>query len=127
MQAATVSSRPVENGSRKWPARPAVTMKPAIIMIHTMVAAAARRFSSTWFASSTSSDVPAAPTPAPISVKERMAAIEPTHMFCCMRCTDSAAPKPPTASVPMPAMIHGVRLPPLSEPWPHEGLSTCSA
>ena len=127
MQPATVTRRLVENGSRKWPASPAVTMKPAIIMIHTMVAAAARRFSSTWEASSTRSEVPAAPTPAPISVKDRMAAMAPTHMLCCINCTDSAAPKPPSASVAMPAMIHGVRRPPPSEPWPHDGRSTCSA
>ena len=41
-------------------------MNPAIIITQTMVAAAARRWSLVRLASSTRSDVPAAPTPAPI-------------------------------------------------------------
>jgi len=57
-----------QNGSRKWPTTPDVTAKPAIINIHMMVAAAARRRSSTRFAISTKSDVPAAATPIPTSV-----------------------------------------------------------
>ena len=65
--AAIVTSRVCENGSRKWPAIAVVTMNPTIIITHTMVAAAARRCSSTRFASSTSRVVPADPTPRPIS------------------------------------------------------------
>ena len=124
---ATAISLGVENGSRNCPASAAVKMKPTIIMIHTMVAAAARRVSATRLASSTSRLVPAAPTPPPISVKEMAAAIMPASMLEAMICTDTAAPKPPSASAAMPAKIHGVRLPPLSERCPQEGLSTCSA
>ena len=127
MTPATTMSRVVEKGSRKLPASAAVMMKPTIIMIQTMVAAAARRVSATRLASSTRRLVPAAPTPPPIKVKAMVAAMAPSTMFCAMRWTETAAPKPPTASAAMPAMIHGVRRPPLSEPWPQLGRSTCSA
>ena len=48
-----------------WPAVGAVTTKPAIIMIQTIVAAAPRRCGATPVERSTRSEVPAAPTPMP--------------------------------------------------------------
>ncbi len=50
-----------------WPCPTTVEVmaKPAIIMIHMMVAAAARRPAATRFAINANSDVPAAPTPTP--------------------------------------------------------------
>ena len=45
--AVTATKRAGEKGSRSAPATPAVTMKPAIIITHTMVAAAGRRAAST--------------------------------------------------------------------------------
>jgi hypothetical protein len=63
----TVSSRAGRIGVEQRPATPAVTAKPTIIISQTSVAAPARRSGATRLASSTSSEVPAALTPRPIS------------------------------------------------------------
>ncbi len=102
-------------------------MKPTIIMVQTIVAAAARRVGSTCLASSTSSDVPAEPVPTPISMKEAIASSTPPETLVLIQAVLSAAPMPPSASAPMPPMIHGVRRPPTSEPWPKRGRSNCTA
>ena len=112
----TATSRAGENGSSSWPATPAVTAKPKIIMIHTMVAAGARRGSATRLASSTSSEVPAAPTPMPIRVKATVARMAPATRSVAIQAVASAALMPPSASTAMPPMIQGVRRPPTSEP-----------
>ena len=49
MQAATTSSRSVENGSRKWPDTTAVTAMPKIIISQTTVAAAGRSRPRLWW------------------------------------------------------------------------------
>ena len=67
----TATRRDGENGSMRCPAVGAVTTKPAIIMIQTIVAAAPRRWGATPVESSTRSEVPAAPTPMPTPRKDR--------------------------------------------------------
>ena len=106
------------------PATPAVTAKPTIIIIQTMVAAAARRVSGTRLASSTSSEVPQALTPRPMSEKPTTASAMPAA--CCedIHTVAAAEVTPPTASAAMPPIIHGVRRPPTSEPWPMRGRTT---
>ena len=74
----TATSRRPENGSRKWPASGAVTANPTIIITQTMVAAAPRRAGATPPASSTSSEVPAAPTPIPTHRKATAASASPS-------------------------------------------------
>ena len=90
--------------------------KPAIIMIQTVAAAAPRRRGSTSVASSASSEVPAAPTPMPISRKQKTASAMPITGFVAISAVATAAPVPPTPSVAMPPIIQGVRRPPMSEP-----------
>ena len=114
--AVTMTRRSGEKGSRKWPAVVAVMMKPTIIISQTVVAAAARRRSLTRLASSTSREVPQAPTPTPIRVKARMARRVPPSTCVAIKAVALLARTPPMASRPMPPMIQGVRRPPTSEP-----------
>ncbi len=99
-------------------------MKPAIIMTQTMVAAAARRLSSVRLASSTSSDVPAAPTPTPIRPNAATASAIPNSGCVVIHAVATDAIKPPVARTAMPPTIHGVRRAPRSEPWPQAGRNT---
>jgi hypothetical protein len=94
----------------------AVRMKPTIIITHTMVAAGARRSGTTRTARSVSKDVPDAPTPTPMAMKESVAPIRPRTVFDPIKATDSAAETPPRARTAMPPMIQGVRRPPISDP-----------
>ena len=112
----TATSRSGEKGSRKRPATAVVTMKPKIIISQTTVAAAGRRDGATRVASSASSEVPAAPTPRPISTKESIASASPARRASAISPVATAAPRPPVASTAMPPMIQGVRRPPRSEP-----------
>ena len=91
-------------------------MKPPIIMTHTIVAAAPRRRSSVRLARSTSSDVPAAPTPMPISTKPAIASAMPAARFDAIHAVASDATVPPMPSNAMPPTIQGVRRPPTSDP-----------
>ena len=102
-------------------------MKPKIIISQTMVAAGARRFGATRVASSASSEVPAAPTPAPTPRKDSTARPMPSARFSAISAVAAAAPKPPRARMQMPPMIQGVRRPPRSEPWPIAGRESCTA
>ena len=100
---------------------------PTIIMIHVIDAAAARRAGATRVASRASSDVPAAPTPAPIIEKAAIAKARPPPECAASRpraVTDSIAP---AASVAIPSTIQGVRRCPRSEPWPQTGRDSCTA
>ena len=106
------------------PAVPAVIAKPAIIIIQTMVAAAARRSAGTRLASITSNDVPQALTPRPIIEKPITASAMPAEGCVAIQTTANAETTPPTASVPMPPINHGVRRPPTSEPCPMRGRTT---
>ena len=106
---------------------PAVTAKPTIIISHTIVAAAARRGASTRLASSTSSEVPQALTPAPITMKDTTAAAMPSASCEAISAVAAAAPIPPTASTAIPPTIQGVRRPPTSEPKPIRGRRLCIA
>ena len=121
MPAATCSRRVCENGSSQCPARPAVMAKPAIIMIHTRVAAGPRRSGATDWASITSKLVPQALTPVPISKKPSRASARPDARSEPAHTVPSVAIMPPAASTTMPPMIQGVRRPPMSEPWPMRG------
>ena len=112
----TIIKRCGEYGSSQWPARPAVTAKPAIIIIHTSVAAPARRPSGTRLASITSSEVPLALTPMPMRVNPSTASAMPAGRLLAIQTVASAAVMPPVASTAMPPMIQGVRRPPTSEP-----------
>ncbi len=114
--AATATSRAGEYGSRKRPATAVVRMKPAIIISQTMVAAAGRRMGATRVASSTSREVPAAPTPSPMPMKDSIATSSPATGMVAIIPVATAAPMPPRASSAMPPMIQGVRRPPMSEP-----------
>ena len=93
-----------------------VITKPAIIMIQTSDAAAARRAGAVREASSTNKDVPAAPTPAPISKNATTASAMPAHSDSAINAVPAAAKTPPKASTAMPPMIQGVRRPPISDP-----------
>ena len=104
-----------------------VTTKPAIIMIQTMEAAAGLRLGATRAASSTSSDVPAAPTPSPISRKATTARSSPGTSAVPIQAVATAARIPPVASTAMPPMIQGVRRPPWSDPCPIRGRIICTA
>ena len=64
---------------------------PAIIIIHMIIAAAARRSGATCVAINASSDVPAAPTPMPISVKARTASAMPAWVFVAIHAVARAA------------------------------------
>ncbi|GJE60397.1 hypothetical protein MPOCJGCO_2509 [Methylobacterium trifolii] len=112
----TATSRICEKGSRKWPASGAVIAKPAIIITQTMVAAAPRRSGATPVASSTSSEVPAAPAPMPTVRKESTASASPAAGCVAVSAVAAAAPKPPRHRAAIPPTIHGVRRPPTSEP-----------
>ena len=90
--------------------------KPAIIIIHTMVAAAARRSGDTRFAMRTRSEVPHALTPQPISANEITAKLIPKARCVDIIAVAVAAPVPPNASAIIPPMIQGVRLCPTSDP-----------
>ena len=122
----TCSSRAGVYGSSSWPLTPAVTAKPTIIISHTAVAAAARRSAATRLASSTSSEVPAAPTPRPISTKAATASAMPAAGLLPIHTVASAASTPPAASTAMPPTIHGVRRAVTSLPWPRRGRSICT-
>ena len=102
-------------------------MKPRIIMTQTTVAAAARRCGATRFASSTSSVVPAAPTPSPIATKATTASAMPAVRLNSIHAIATAATTPPSARTVIPPTIHGVRRPPMSEPWPRRGRRNCTA
>ena len=115
-----------EKGSSRRPATPAVTAKPAIIMTHTIVAAAGRRAGATSDASSASSEVPEAATPMPTAIKASAASASPNSNAVCMTGTAAAAPNPPRPSSAMPPMIQGVRRPPTSEPKPMRGRDICT-
>ena len=123
--AVTAISRAAENGSSSRPATVAVTAKPAIIIIHTSVAPAARRSAATRLAKSTSSEVPQALTPPPMSTKDSAASTTPKAKFRAISDVATAAPVPPAASAAMPPTIHGVRCCPRSEPYPMRGRSSC--
>ncbi len=112
----TATSRVPENGSRKWPASGAVTAKPTIIITQTTVAAAPRRAGATPPASSTRSEVPAAPTPIPTHRNERAASPSPRARLVAASAVPQAAPKPPRQSAAMPPRIQAVRRPLRSEP-----------
>ena len=122
----TASSRSGEYGSSNLPAMPEVSAKPAIIISHTVVAAAARRGAATRLASSTSSEVPLALTPTPIIRKAGTASPRPAARLLPIQTVASAAATPPSASVAMPPTIHGVRRRPVSDPWPMRGRTTCT-
>ncbi len=51
----------------------------------------------------------------------------PAGVFADISAMDAAALTPEMASTAMPPMIQGVRLPPLSEPWPQRGRSISAA
>ena len=112
----TSTRRSAEKGSSRCPAVVAVITKPAIIITQTMVAAGARRSGTTLFASSTSSEVPAAPTPTPMSTKASIASTTPPARLLAIHAVATAARAPPIASTAMPPTIQGVRRPPTSEP-----------
>ena len=98
------------------PTPAAVSAIPAIIISQVIVAAAARRSGAVAVASSASRDVPAAPTPAPISTNDRIETASAAAGADCANITvPSVAPRPPSASTAMPPMIQGVRAPPASE------------
>ena len=89
---------------------------PAIIISQTMVAAAARRSSTTRLASSTRTEVPDAPTPTPIIRKASTASAIPLHWLVVIQAVASAASRPPVHRIAMPPMIQGVARPETSEP-----------
>ena len=91
-------------------------MKPTIIIIQTMVAAAPRRPGATCLASSVSSEVPAAPTPTPIIRKDTTARAIPAPRWLAISAVAIEAQMPPSASTAIPPMIQGVRRPPMSDP-----------
>ena len=119
-------ARAGEYGSSTWPTAPAVIAKPAIIISQTMVAAGARRRGGTCLASSTSSEVPAALTPRPISAKASTASASPSLRALPAHATAPAASTAPAPSTAMPPTIHGVRRPPTSLPWPMRGRANCT-
>ena len=125
--AVTATRRVIENGSRKCPAVPAVTMKPAIIMIQTIAAAEAWRAGATRSARSASNEVPDAPTPTPMTPKARVDSAMPARRFVAASAVARAASTAPAASAAMPPTIQGVRRPPTSEPWPQRGRRSCTA
>jgi hypothetical protein len=114
--AVTATRRSGEYGSSSLPATPEVSANPAIIISHTVVAAAARRGAATRLASNTSSEVPLALTPMPINRKAGTASMIPAARSLPIHTVASAAATPPSASVAMPPTIHGVRRRPVSDP-----------
>ena len=124
---ATASRRAGENGSRSLPATVAVIAKPAIIIIHTIVAAAARRSPATRLAMRTRREVPHALTPQPIAANDAIARAMPSAKWAAMSVVAKAAPTPPAASTAIPPTIHGVRRWPRSAPCPMRGRSICIA
>ena len=125
--AVTITRRAGEYGSSRPPATPAVIAKPAIIITHTVVAAAARRACGTRLASITSSEVPQALTPRPIITKPSTARARPASRCVCIQATASADSVPPAPRTAMPPTIQGVRRPPTSEPHPMRGRVACTA
>jgi hypothetical protein len=123
----TMISRSGEYGSSSLPAIPAVTAKPRIIIIQTVVAAPARCCAATRLASSTSSEVPLAPTPRPTITKATTAVAMPATGWVAIQAVAMAPSSPPSPSTAMPPMIHGVLRPPTSEPWPMRGREICTA
>ena len=123
----TMASLCSVNGSIRLPAVAAAITMPATIMIQVIAAAAARRSGTTPDASIASSDVPAAPTPAPIMLNARMTSNVPATGDAVSNIVPLTATIAPSARIPMPPMIHGVRLRPLSDPWPHIGRDSCTA
>ena len=89
---------------------------PTTIMIQVIAAAAGLRVGVTRVASSASRDVPAAPTPAPIIMKATTASRVPNTTDVAIRAVALVASKAPSASTPIPPMIHGVRRRPRSDP-----------
>ena len=90
--------------------------RPLIIISQTIVAAAARRWSSTRLASNTNTDVPDALTPRPIRVKATKAKSAPSMPWLAMSVVAVAAITPPVARTAIPPRIHGVQRPSMSEP-----------
>jgi hypothetical protein len=89
---------------------------PTIIMIQVIEAAAGRRVGVTRVAKSARSEVPAAPTPAPIMVKATRARRMPSKGLLDSISVASVATMAPRAKTPMPPMIQGVRRWPMSDP-----------
>ena len=118
---ATMTRRCSENGSSRLPAIAAATTMPATIMIHVTAAAAARRSGATPDANKASIEVPLAPTPMPISVKARIANAVAANASPSIIMVALTAIIAPSARAAIPPKIHGVRLLPRSEPWPHRG------
>ena len=114
--ALTATRRAGENGSRKCPATPAVMAKPAIIIIHTMLAAAALRWGATCLARVTSSEVPAALAPRPMAVKAAVQTKKPHTGLEPISIVPAAAPTPPPARIDIPPTIQPVVRPPTSDP-----------
>ncbi len=95
---------------------PAETTMPTIIMIQVIDAAAGRRDGATRVARSASSEVPAAPTPPPIMVKATSESRIPGTGALDIISVASVARIAPSARIPMPPMIQGVRRWPISDP-----------
>ena len=113
---AIIASRWAEKGCSKAPVIPADTTMPTIIMIQVIDAAAGRRSGATRVARRAKSEVPAAPTPAPIMVKARSASRMPRTGELVIISVASVARIAPSASTPIPPIIQGVRRRPMSEP-----------
>ena len=114
-------------GSMSLPTTPAVTAKPKIIIIHTVVAAGARRSSGTCLAIRASSDVPQALTPNPIKLNANSASAKPYVGWVAIQTVAEAAMTPPTPNTSMPPIIQGVQRRPLSAPKPMRGRTICTA
>ena len=125
--AETCSSTCGVYGSMSLPTTPAVTAKPTIIIIHTAVAAGARRSSGTCLAIKASSDVPQALTPKPIRLNASSASAKPYVGWVAIQTVAEAAMTPPTPNTSMPPIIQGVQRRPLSAPKPMRGRTICTA
>ena len=99
---------------------------PKIIINHTIVAAAARRWSFTLFANSASKEVPLILTPTPIITNAINETINPRIKFIPRRAVPNDAKAPPNASTPIPPIIHGVFRLPWSDMKPILGRITCT-
>ena len=80
-----------------------------IIITHTVVAAGARKGVGTLLAMSANNEVPQALTPTPINPKASRFKAKPRVKDSAIHAVAVAASAPPTASNPMPPIIHGVQ------------------
>ena len=94
----------------------AVTANPAIIMSHTIVAAAARRCALDALGQEHEKRRSRGADPDPDQRERDYGQCDSSHGCVPIHAVATAAPTPPRASTAMPPMIHGVRRPPTSEP-----------